>query len=141
MLAISSSVKLFAGMMPEAPRRFLAPGSLIDSYKYASSAVTTVPSLSVTWESAKPIHFGPTRPLPSSPWQLAQPAEIEISRPAAASGDRSNGALVEPDEQAPSVSSAVTVARPENLNKCLDCTFKDYQCLQVEFAIVVKKQW
>jgi hypothetical protein len=79
--------------------------------------------------------------LPSSPWQLAHPAEIEISRPAAASGDKSAGALDELDEHAPRASSATAVARAESLTESFDCIFKDYLWRQVEFAIVVNKQW
>ena len=141
MLAISSSVSLFAGMMPDAPRRFFSPGYLIDSYKYASSAVTTVPSLSVTCESARPTHFGPTRPSPFSPWQLAQPAVMLISRPAAASGERSTGALEEVDEHDATNTDSATIDTTENFDHNLFAIPKQYLCRQVEFGIVVKTKW
>lgn len=78
------------------------------------------------------------RPLPSAPWQLAHPELIEISRPAAASGERSIGALDELDEQAPRI-KVKDKPITENFNKSLYVITKYYLLRQVEFAIVVKK--
>jgi ABC-type enterochelin transport system substrate-binding protein len=59
-------------------------------------------------------------PFPSAPWQLAQPAFIEISRPAAASGERSTGALDELEEHAPRIATSATT---ENFNQSLFAMF------------------
>ena len=103
-----------------------------------------MPSDIATCESAKPIHFGPTRPSPFEPWQLAQPEADESFCPAWASAESAIEEELLLDEheamKIPTEASNTEVDR-KLINLNFDDMFKEYRSTRVEFAIVVLKIW
>ena len=103
-----------------------------------------MPSDIVTCESANPVHFGPTRPSPFEPWQLAQPEADASSWPACASADNSIEAELLPEEheakKRPTEASNTEVVR-KLINLNFEVMFKEYRSMQVEFATVDTQIW
>ena len=103
-----------------------------------------MPSDIATCESAKPIHFGPTRPSPFEPWQLAQPEADASFCPAWASAENAIEEELLLDEheamKIPTEASNTEVDR-KLINLNFDDMFKEYRSTRVEFAIVVLKIW
>ena len=103
-----------------------------------------MPSDIATCESAKPIHFGPTRPSPFEPWQLAQPDADASFCPAWASAESTIDEELLLDEHEAKNRQTVdskTEVEKKLINLNLDDIFKEYRSAQVEFAIVVLKLW
>jgi hypothetical protein len=103
-----------------------------------------VPSDIVTCESASPVHFGPTRPSPFEPWQLAHPEADESSCPARASADSSIEAellLEEHEVKKKPTEASNTEVDNKLINLNFEDMFKQYRSTQVEFATVVLKIW
>ena len=103
-----------------------------------------MPSDIVTCESAKPVHFGPTRPSPFEPWQLAQPEADASSWPSCAAADNSIEAELLPEEheakKRPTEASNTEVER-KLINLNFEVMFKEYRSMQVEFATVDTQIW
>ena len=103
-----------------------------------------MPSDIVTCESANPVHFGPTRPSPFEPWQLAHPEADESFCPACASADNSIEAELLPEEheakKRPTEASNTEVER-KLINLNFEDMFKEYRSMQVEFATVDTQIW
>lgn len=103
-----------------------------------------MPSDIVTCESANPVHFGPTRPSPFEPWQLAQPEADASSWPACAAADNSIEAELLPEEhdarKIPTEASNTEVER-KLINLNFEVMFKEYRSMQVEFATVDTQIW
>ena len=103
-----------------------------------------MPSDIVTCESANPAHFGPTRPSPFEPWQLAQPEADASSCPALASAESSIEEELLLDEhdarKIPTEASNTEVER-KLINLNFEVMFKEYRSMQVEFATVDTQLW
>lgn len=103
-----------------------------------------MPSDITTCESAKPIHFGPTRPSPFEPWQLAHPEAEASFCPAWASAESAiEEELLLDEHEAKNRQTVASKTEVENklINLNFDDMFKEYRSAQVEFAIVVLKLW
>jgi hypothetical protein len=88
------------GIGEENPETFLAPGFLIDSTRYARSAITVSPLVNETDVPLRPFHEGPIPPPKFEPWHEAQPLLFDNSKPSTAEGERSVGVVEAADPQA-----------------------------------------
>ena len=103
-----------------------------------------MPSDIVTCESANPVHFGPTRPSPFEPWQLAQPEADASSWPACAAADNSIEAELLPEEHEAKkrlTEASNTEVERKLINLNFEVMFKEYRSMQVEFATVDTQIW